>query len=1178
MKSKYKQILGRIKTARRRETTMITLRSISDTIFITGAAVLMFSFIELLAVGDTEFRSLLALGILAVFGGSFLYFMRVPIGRAAGMKAAPTIDDTAKQIGTKYPEVGDKLCNAVQIYRNKGNNNIFSEELTEAAFADVSKEVENLDFNRIVSRKPAFYAGIRMGIILVLAAAIFLVSKGMFASFERIVNYDKSYIPPAPFNLKIIASDTTALRGETIMLRVKAEGDAPSKIRLKMRLDKQTNFDTYELTEDSSGVFSYEIKSVKRSFEYYAEADWLSQIVATDTHSLRVIYLPIVRSLQGSMRMPNYTGLAGRNFDEKNADIVALRGSSVKLTAFANKDLEKASIVMINPKDIPDSLASDTAYIPQYDTVNVRMRVENRKAEGRFFVFRTGTYRIKLEDIDGRTNQTPIVYNITCLNDEYPRIVQTEPKQNKEISKEGLLPIYANISDDYGFKYLRLYYRLAFSKYSSPEEKFSFIDIPINPTRTNAEVIYVWDLHEHQITPEDAYEYYLEVADNDVVEGPKTARTSKLTVRLPSMSEVAEETDMMFAEMQKEMQEAFKEASDLKKEMEQFNREMLKKGKGEKLDWSEQNKAKELMNRQKQLQDKMKSLGDKMQESTDKLQNHQMMSPETLQKFMELQDLMKEVDSPELRAMQEKMKKAMENMSAEDMKKAMEDYEFNEEQFKQGIERTMELLKRLQAEQKAGELSKRAEQLAERQEKLKEESLKNGSKNQETRDALQKKQDRLKDDFEQLADDFKDFEKMTDELGKESVPEDELKSAREKLQEQDTKQQMSEASQKMQSGKMQDASQNQQKAAQNMKQFAESMSGMQQSMHQDTQEEVKQKLQKAGTDMQELSEKQEKLAEKTADAGYNSTKLPDYAKEQAEIFEQMANVASALSELAKKTPVIPQSMAGSINRAGQAMQNSVEQMADGRSTNAARSQKQAMANLNGAMAQIQQQMSAMNQSGSCSNPGGQGQGQGQGQGSGMMPNMGGQMQKMAAQQMHINQSLQQMMQQGAGKSGGQGKGGQKLSSRQMAEAKRLGGEMGKSGKSLRKMAEEQKKFGNSERKAGEMKKLAEEMEKVAKNISQGNITPKTLERQQQILNKMLDISQSINDRDFEKKREAKEGKNYRLVSPDELDLMSEEGRKQAYKELMEAGKQGYSKDYEELIKQYFEALRETPAE
>jgi hypothetical protein len=81
-----------------------------------------------------------------------------------------------------------------------------------------------------------------------------------------------------------------------------------------------------------------------------------------------------------------------------------------------------------------------------------------------------------------------------------------------------------------------------------------------------------------------------------------------------------------------------------------------------------------------------------------------------------------------------------------------------------------------------------------------------------------------------------------------------------------------------------------------------------------------------------------------------------------------------------------------------------------------------------------------------------------------------------------------------------------------------------------------------------------------------------VESQNRILSKLLDAQRSINERDFEKNRESNEGKNLAKDSPSELMLNSKEILDRLRDQLLNAAKEGYSKDYQELIKKYFESL------
>jgi DNA-binding FadR family transcriptional regulator len=67
----------------------------------------------------------------------------------------------------------------------------------------------------------------------------------------------------------------------------------------------------------------------------------------------------------------------------------------------------------------------------------------------------------------------------------------------------------------------------------------------------------------------------------------------------------------------------------------------------------------------------------------------------------------------------------------------------------------------------------------------------------------------------------------------------------------------------------------------------------------------------------------------------------------------------------------------------------------------------------------------------------------------------------------------------------------------------------------------------------------------------------------------------MHEHDYEKKRKAETGTHMARRSPNDIDPNSLEGKSQLHEELLKALEQGYSKDYQELIRKYFEKLEKT---
>jgi hypothetical protein len=203
-----------------------------------------------------------------------------------------------------------------------------------------------------------------------------------------------------------------------------------------------------------------------------------------------------------------------------------------------------------------------------------------------------------------------------------------------------------------------------------------------------------------------------------------------------------------------------------------------------------------------------------------------------------------------------------------------------------------------------------------------------------------------------------------------------------------------------------------------------------------------------------------------------------------------------------------------------------------------------MAALNRAAMQVQNALQAMMQGGG-----------GGGAGSLMQ-----QLQRMAGQQMSINMQTQQL-------------GG--MSQQQAAEAARLAKEQGMVRKSLEELNREAQQSGEQKKLLGDLQKIAEEMNEVVRNLEQNNVNPETMKKQERILSRLLDASKSMHERDYEKKRKAETGTQMSRRSPGDIDPNSLEGKSLLQEELLKALEQGYSKDYQELIRKYFEELEKT---
>jgi hypothetical protein len=375
------------------------------------------------------------------------------------------------------------------------------------------------------------------------------------------------------------------------------------------------------------------------------------------------------------------------------------------------------------------------------------------------------------------------------------------------------------------------------------------------------------------------------------------------------------------------------------------------------------------------------------------------------------------------------------------------------------------------------------------------------------------------------------------------MPADKLQELLKQMQKQQLDQKMQQASRQLQSGNMQSAQQMQSQIGQQLQEFSRQMEEMQKQMLQQQSQYVVNELRKASHNMLELSKNEEALKQRSQNAPQNSPQLRQNAEDQLQAAQDMNNVIKGLSELSQKSFAVTPEMGKAIGDALAHMNSAMQDLDMRNGSTASQEQEQAMAALNRAAMQVQNALKAMMQGG------------GDGTG-GLMQ----QLQRMAGQQMSINMQTQQLGE---------------MSQQQAAEAARLAKEQGVVRKSLEELNREAQQSGEQKKILGDLQKIAEEMNEVINNLEQNTVNSETMKKQERILSRMLDASKSMHEHDYEKKRKSETGTYMSRRSPDELDSNSLEAQSHMQEELLKALEQGYSKDYQELIRKYFEELEKS---
>jgi hypothetical protein len=1122
----YTEITGKLRAVNRNENISILLQGILKSISLLIINFTVFSLLEGLFNFNTPGRTILFFIFSAFLLGIIINFTVIPLLKYFNIINNYHEETLAKRIGDHFPSLKDNLLNSLQLYRSLNNKYKYSSGFVEASLAQAGNNAKNLNFDAIID-KSQIKKYFQLSLVLILLFTISMVTSSDFylSSFNRIIHFNQSFLPPAPFYFTIKPGNIEATKGDSINIIIHITGQKQEEVDLKIRYEELKDFESNKILPDALGDFYFKIKSIRSSLEYFAE----SKGISSETYNIKIIDRPVIKNLRVSLTYPAYSGLQPRYLDDNFGEITALNGTKAKIELNINRDIKKANIVF-----------SDSTCLP--------MNINGHNASTEMKITKNRNYHFELEDEKGIKNIDPIEYPVKVLPDEFPSIVVLEPGKNVDIKEDMRLSMQMKAKDDYGFSKMTISYKLIKSKYSRPQDKYKYQSIPLPSLKgPEIDVPYIWNLTDLNLTPEDVISYYIEIFDNDIIAGPKSSRSSDFFVRFPSLDEIYSKVDDIQKQAIKEMDKSFDESKDLKKKLDEINQD-LKKNK-ENIDWQKQKKIDETMKKYEELQKKVDQVSNNLSEMTKVMQENKLLSQETMDKYMELQKLFSEINSSEFQQAMKKMQDAMQSLNPDAIKQAMQNFTFNEQNFRESIERTSNILKRIVVEQKTDEITKRIEELISKQEDLKKEAGQTNPNDQNKLNELSKKQDDLSKELAEARKEMKNLENKMQEFPNE-MPLSDLNKIMQDLQEQDNESSMESAGKEMQNGQPKKAQEKQDKVLNNLKNTKAQMQKMKKNLLEGQKQQILNALRKSLKEILEVSKQEEELRNQAQSSSQNSPRNREIAQKQMELQSDLTNVVNQLYNLSQKTPVVTPEMGKSIGTAMSNMNQAITNLVQRDNISASGNQNQAMSSLNKAAMQIQDGMDQMNQ------PGGSGGGL-----QSLLQKLGA----VAGRQQGINQGMGSLPMSGGGQ----------MTVEQQAALQRMLGEQQAVKKSLDQLKEEAATFGNKDKLMGDLDKISKDMEEVIKEMRQNNVDQNTIQKQERILSRLLDAQRSMRERDFEKKRKSESGKDFIRTSPKDIDLNSIEGKNKLQQDLLKAIEEGYTGDYEELIKKYYEILQKT---
>lgn len=1050
-------------------------------------------------------------GMVAVAAVTAWFVVR-PLLKMQGLGKRIGRDEAARIIGHHFPEVSDKLLNLLQLMETENGERRTESDLLLAAVEQKTAELRPVPMlNAIDLKGNKRYLKYALPPLLVLLVLLVAAPQTVTGPTKRIANYNTVYERPAPFSFRIMNDELSVQQGGDFLLQVTVEGEAkPAEVYLCIegrRYRMKTGGNSQQ------PIFDHLFTKVARTQEFHLEGGG----VTSPQYKLEVLPNPSVLSFRMILSYPAYTG-------RKSEVVVNLGDASVPEGTqvrwlFQTQDADRLHFFV---DSVETALETDASG---------RVEVSRR-------VMKTVGYGFSVTNSTAVASDT-LRYNLSAIADAMPMIAVEELTDSLHPDRRLFR---GRIKDDYGFTRL-VFIHQTVNATDTTRKAVSEAEIALGG-EASQEFYFSFNTAELTLAPGDELSYWFEVSDNDAIHGPKTARSQVFEIKIPT----ADELDRMLEQSSTDVkQSAETQMSELKKLQEEINEMMRKLVDKKELNWQDKKDLEQIAEKQKQVRQMMEQMRQQIQENNRMEQKYREQSEQLMEKQRELDRLMNEVMDEKMKETMAEIERMMQELDKKKVQQELEQLKMDNAELEKQLDQNIELMKRLEIEKKVEQTIQKMDKLAEEQRKLSEESKQSRGKDenlQQKQQELNERFQQLKQDLEQIKQDYKDLDPSTDF----KIPQE---------LEKQVEQHQQEAQQNLQKGRNKEASKMQQEAADDMEKLSEAIAEAQLDAEQQDLAEDAEQVRQLLKNLVRLSFNQEELIGDLNAIYIQDPKYQTIIARQSRIKDDFRNVEDSLRSMAKRQLQVASAITKEVASVNSSIGRSLSNLLDmnqsfygnSKNTQASRSMQYGMTSLNNlalvlaeSLDQMQNQMrqnSQKKKNGQCKNPG-KSNSQCNNPGNGKPSSK-----SMRQMQEELNKQMEALKKQ-LDKQGKQ-KGGR----HQLGQGQQMSEEFAKMAaqqEMIRRMMQEygqemKSASGGDPRLAKEIDQMMRQMEQTETDLVNRTITQQTIQRQQQIMTRLLEHERAEMQREKEERRESHEaGDLYSQPSPAELEKYNRQQR------------------------------------
>jgi hypothetical protein len=1027
---------------------------------------LFYNLLEYFAKFNTVTRTVLFYSYVVLVLFVFIKWILIPLFRIFISSLQISHEEAAGQIGRFFPSVSDKLLNVLQLHRLMPEKN----HLVQASIDQKSHEIDDVPFEKAIS-----YSSNRKYVLFLLIPFVIVVFLGLSFpkvirdSTERIINYKTEYKSIAPFSFELGNEALMAFKNEDFDLKLLVTGDMiPDNVYLNLGERK------VKLNSNNKKDYSYTFQKLSRDVSFNFEAAGFN----SDHYTIQVVNRPNLKNFNVVLLFPDYLG--------KNQEILSNIGN---LQIPEGTKVEWQFQTLFADSMFMKFMNDETNHL--LEKTGDEIFTYSRQVE------ESQNYEISLNNRYAR-NKERIVYQLEVIPDEYPKI---SVNQFSDTVLYEFMILGGNISDDYGFRDLRLFYRLMKTEMNESDKiPWERINLGIEADKNSQSFYYNWNLDTFRLASSEHIEYFLEVRDNDGINGSKASRTGVYQFRIPDREELREELKKSSQTAENQIDNSLKKAQELNRKMEEVQDRL--KGKRQ-MTWQEQKMLEDLIKEKQQLTEEIEQLQELNEANNMKQERFEELDEELKEKVEQLQKLMDEMLDEESKKLFEELAKLLEEKKdLNEIKNVLKNMELTEKNLERELERALELFKRLKYEQKLNEVIEEIRDLENNQEQLANET---NEKSNEL-DDLKEQQEQQNQDFKEFQESLEEMLDMNQDLEFPNRIENTIE------EEKNIEKQQQESLENLEKGNRNKANQSQKNAAQNMQKMAEKMESMKANGQMMQMEANFNDLRQIVDNLLKLSFTQEEIMEDFKAVNQSDPRFIDLSQKQLKLKDDARVIEDSLIALSKRVEMISSFVTREVGEMNKYMDESVESLRERKKAQATGKQQFAMTSMNNlalllddVLTMMQQQLAnAM----AIPQPGQEKQGD---------PSLS---------------ELQKQLNQEIGELKKSGKTGRELSE----ELSKLASEQEKI---RRKIQEEQKRLNQLNeqdgKEGGSLGDIAEKMEESEIDLVNKDLTQRLIQRQQEILTRLLEAEDAMREQELDPEREAKTAKELQREIPPEFE-------------------------------------------